>query len=272
MDGFLTRLAVALFLAVGLSGAAAPVRPGPIPFAPQPPATTARPQLQLAPDAQVDLNLVLAVDSSGSVDDERWDLQKKGYAEAFSDPKVQDAIRAGDRQQIAVSMMQWTGPTLHVVMVPWMIIKDVESAQLFAAAVAAARRQIFGGGTSLSGAIDYSVQMLQTAPYKATREVIEISGDGSNNLGRAVEQARDEAVNLGIHINGLPILLLEHDLDQYFRQSVIGGAGSFVIPVRDYDVFAQALLRKLITEISQDQKPRPAPAQSPKPRTKFAAK
>src|SRR4029077_16159826 len=141
------------------------------------------PQFQLAPDAQVDLNLVLAVDSSGSVDDERWDLQKKGYAEAFSDPKVQDAIRAGDRRQIAVTMMQWTGPTLHVVMVPWMIIKDEASAHLFGAAVAASTRQIFGGGTSISGAIDYSVLLLNGSPFKGTRKVIDISGDGSNNLG-----------------------------------------------------------------------------------------
>src|SRR5262249_16856680 len=129
-----------------------------------------------------------------------------------------------------------------------------------------------GGGTSLSGAIDYSVQMLKGAPYKASREVLDISGDGSNNLGRAVEQARDEAVQLGIRINGLPILLLEHDLDQYYRASVIGGPGAFVIPVRNYDVFAEAILRKLITEISQDQAPQPAPADTVKPRTKLAAK
>jgi len=257
MDRVFNRLAVALVIALGLSGAAAPAQ-RPVPQ----PAPGGRQQFELAPDAQVDLNLVLAVDSSGSIDDERFDLQKQGYADAFSDKKVLDAIRAGDRQQIAVSMMQWTGPTLHVVMVPWMIIKDEASAKLFAAAVAVAPRQIFGGGTSLSGAIDYSVLMLNGAPYRATRKVIDISGDGSNNLGRSVEQARDEAVRLGIRINGLPILLLERDLDQYFRQSVIGGPGAFVIPVRNYDVFAEAILRKLITEISQDQKPRP----------KFAAK
>lgn len=263
MDCSLTRLAAVFLIAIGLSAAAAPPLRQVIPLAPVPaPPAPARPQFQLAPDAEVDLDLVLAVDSSGSVDDERFDLQKQGYAEAFRSPKVLDAIRAGDRQAIAVSMMQWTGPTLHVVMVPWMVIKDAESAELFAAAVLASPRQIFGGGTSLSGAIDYSVLMLNTTPYRGTRKVIDISGDGSNNLGRSVEQARDEAVKMGIRINGLPILLLERDLDEYFRQSVIGGPGAFSIPVRNYDVFADSILRKLITEISQDQKPRP----------KFAAK
>jgi hypothetical protein len=263
MDRLFTRLAMAFALTIGLAGAGIPpLRSVPAQQAQPSQQTPARPQFDLAPDAQVDLNLVLAVDSSGSIDDERFDLQKQGYADAFSDPKVLQAIKAGDRQQIAVTMMQWTGPTLHVVMVPWMIIKDEATAKEFAALVAVARRQIFGGGTSLSGAIDYSVLMLNGAPYRATRKVIDISGDGSNNLGRSVEQARDEAVKLGIRINGLPILLLEHDLDQYFRDSVIGGPGAFVIPVQNYDVFAQAILRKLITEISQDQKPR----------TKFAAK
>jgi uncharacterized protein DUF1194 len=250
MDRLLNRLTVALIMAVSLSAAGIP------PLAPRPAVPQARTPFQLAPESQVDLNLILAVDSSGSVDDERWELQKQGYADAFRSPKVMDAIKAGDKQQIAVSMMQWTGPTLHVVMVPWMVIKDPASAELFAAAVTTAPRQIFGGGTSISGAIDYSVLMFKGAPYKAERQVIDISGDGSNNLGRSVEQARDEALQLGVRINGLPILLLEHDLDQYYRESVIGGPGAFVIPVKNYDVFAESILRKLITEISQDQRPK----------------
>jgi hypothetical protein len=246
MDRLLTRLAVALLMVVGLTAAAAPANPA-----------GARQPFELAPDDQVDLNLILAVDASGSVDDERFELQKQGYAEAFRNPKVMDAIHASDKQQIAVTMMQWTGPTLHVIVVPWMVIKDPASADLFARAILASRRQIFGGGTSISGAIDYAVTMLNTAPLRATRKVIDISGDGSNNLGRSVEQARDEAVRSGVRINGLPILLLEHDLDQYYRESVVGGPGAFVIPVRNYEVFGEAIMRKLITEISQDQKPRP---------------
>ena len=241
------RLAAALVMAVVLTGAAAPTTNP----------ATGRAPLILAPDAQVDLNLVLAVDASGSVDDERFELQKQGYADAFNSQKVLDTIKAGDRQQIAVTMIQWTGPTLQVVMVPWMIIRDKPSAELFASAVAISRRQIFGGGTSISGAIDYAVRLLNGAPYKGSRQVIDVSGDGSNNLGRSVEQARDEAVAAGIRINGLPILLLERDLDQYYRQSVVGGPGAFVIPAKNYDVFGEAIMRKLVTEISQDQKPRP---------------
>src|SRR5205085_6588250 len=106
-------------------------------------------------------------------------------------------------------------------------------------------------GTSLSGAIDYGVIMLTAAPTRAQREIIDISGDGSNNIGRLPTQARDEAVKLGIRINGLPILTVEPDLEIYYRRNVIGGPGAFVIPARNYDQFADAILRKLIAEISQ---------------------
>jgi hypothetical protein len=229
---------------------------------PQAPAP-ARPPAAAPAQQRVDLNLVLAVDSSGSVDDDRFELQKQGYARAFLNPRVLNAIRNGNEQAIAVTMVQWTGPTLHVVMVPWTVIRDQRSAQAVAAAIAAAPRQIFGGGTSLSGAIDFSVLLLNATPYRGARRVIDISGDGSNNLGRPAEQARDEAVRAGIRINGLPILAVEPDLDQYFRESVIGGPGAFIVPVKSYDAFADAILRKLVAEISQDQ--------PVKPREKLAA-
>jgi hypothetical protein len=209
-----------------------------------PPPRTAEPQ--------VDANLVLAVDASGSVDNSRFELQKQGYAAAFRNPKVLAAIRAGNYRAISVAMLQWTGPTLHVIVVPWMTVRDERSALAVAAAIDAAPRQIFGGGTSLSGAIDYGVIMLTASSTTAERQIIDISGDGSNNIGRDPIQARDEAVKLGIRINGLPILTLEPDLDVYYRQNVIGGPGAFVIPARNYDQFADAILRKLIAEISQD--------------------
>ena len=246
----LLRAAVFLF-ALGLvpSGAAPAPSPGPrVPLAPRP-----APQMQ----SMVDLNLVLAIDASGSVDDDRFDLQKRGYAQAFTSQRVLDAIRNGNNQAIAVSMIQWTGPTLQVVMVPWTVIKDRASAETVAAAIVAAPRRIFGGGTSLSGAIDFSVQLISSSPYRATRQVIDISGDGSNNLGRPVEQARDEAAQQGVRINGLPILELERDLDQYFRENVITGPGAFIIPVQNYNAFGEAIMRKLVTEISQDQQPEP---------------
>lgn len=201
-------------------------------------------------EPQVDVNLVLAVDASGSVSEDRFELQKRGYAAAFRNPKVLAAIRNGNYGAISVSMVQWTGPTLHVVVVPWITVRDQSSALALAAVIDAAPRRIFGGGTSLSGAIDYGVIMLTASPTTATRQVIDISGDGSNNIGRPAEQARDEAVKLGIRINGLPILTVEPDLDAYYRQFVIGGPGAFVIPARNFDQFADAILRKLIAEIS----------------------
>ena len=201
--------------------------------------------------SEVDVDLVLAIDASGSVEDDRFELQKRGFARAFRDPKVLQAIHAGDRQSIAVMMFQWTGPPLQENVVPWLVISDAISADRVASIIEATPRRLMGGGTSISGAIDYAVRQIHTTPYPARMQVIDISGDGSNNLGRPVEQARNEAVREGIRINGLPILAVEPDLEQYFRQNVIGGPGAFVIPAKDYSQFAEAILRKLITEISQ---------------------
>jgi hypothetical protein len=196
------------------------------------------------------LSLVLAVDTSGSVSAGRFELQKQGYAAAFRNPRVLASIRSLDTQSIAVTMMQWTGPRLHVVVVDWTLIKDEASAETFASAIEAAPRQLFGGGTSISGAIDYSRLLLVQSPFKGERRVIDISGDGSNNSGRPVTEARDEAVRDGVGINGLPILSIEPMLDHYYYDNVIGGPGAFMIPAENYDTFADAVLKKLITEIA----------------------
>jgi Protein of unknown function (DUF1194) len=210
-------------------------------------------QAQAPPAAQktdVALALVLAVDASGSVDNRRFELQKQGYAAAFRSPKVLSSIRSLITQSIAVTMVQWTGPRLHVVVVDWMLVKDETSVAGLASAIEAAPRQLFGGGTSISGAIDYSRLLLAQCPCSAARRVIDISGDGSNNSGRPVTQARDEAVHDGVGINGLPILSIEPFLDRYYYDSVIGGPGAFMIPAENYDTFADAILKKLITEIA----------------------
>ena len=198
----------------------------------------------------VDLQLVLAVDASGSVNETRFELQKRGYAAAFRNPRVLQAIRAGTRGAVAVAMSQWTGPSLHVVVVDWMKISDAASIEALAAAIEAAPRRLFGGGTSLSGAIDYAMLMLTASPYRGQRRIIDVSGDGSNNSGRPSQSARDDAVKAGVIINGLPIAWIEPDLADYYRQYVIGGPGSFVIPVDDYNNFADAILNKLVTEIA----------------------
>jgi uncharacterized protein DUF1194 len=203
----------------------------------------------------VDLALVLAVDASGSVSQQRFELQKQGYAAAFRDPRVLNAIRSGTTQSIAVTMFQWTGPRLHVQVMPWMAIKDEASANAVAAAIMAAPRQLFGGGTSISGAIDYARLLLAQAEYEPVRRVIDVSGDGSNNSGRSVTAARDEAAAAGVGINGLPILTVEPDLDIYYRDNVIGGPGAFMVPATSYDTFAQAIIKKLITEIAANEVP-----------------
>jgi hypothetical protein len=209
----------------------------------------------LAADVETDLQLVLAVDASGSVNQSRFELQRKGYAAAFRHPEILRAIRSGAAQRIAVTMVQRTGPRLQVHVVPWMLIDGEASAEAFAAAVENAPRELFGGGTSISGAIDYGRALFPQTQYRGTRRVIDISGDGANNSGRPVHIARDEAVKAGIVINGLPILSLEPALDSYFFNNVIGGPGSFMIPSACYENFGEAIRRKLVIEIA-DRAPR----------------
>jgi len=203
-----------------------------------------------AQQATTDLLLVLAVDASGSVNQTRFELQKQGYVAAFRHPQVLNAILSGATQSIAVTMTQWTGPMLQVHAVPWMLIKDRATANAFADAIDKAPRQLFSGGTSISGAIDHSMLLLPSAPFKGLRRVIDVSGDGSNNRGRPVTLARDDAVRAGVVINGLPILSLEPYLDRYYFDQVIGGPGSFMIPAESYETFASAVLKKLIREIA----------------------
>ena len=198
----------------------------------------------------VDLALVLAVDASGSVDQVRFELQKQGYVAAFRHPNVLRAIRSGMHGAIAVTMTQWTGPTLQVQVVPWTLLKDQASVLAFANAIEKRPRELFSGGTSISGAIDHAMLLLPSAPYKGTKRVIDISGDGSNNRGRPVTQARDDAVSAGVIVNGLPILALEPWLDKYYFDQVIGGPGAFMIPAESYEKFADAVLRKLVLEIA----------------------
>jgi hypothetical protein len=198
----------------------------------------------------VDLQLVLAVDASGSVDQRRFELQQQGYVAAFRDPRVLQAIQSGGTQAIAVTMVQWTGPALQIQVLPWTLINNAATAHAFAAAIAATPRQLFSGGTSISGVIDYAVPLILESQFRGTRRVIDISGDGPNNRGRPAASARDDAVRAGIVINGLPILALEPGLDRYFSDHVIGGPGAFVIAARNYETFAEAILKKLIREMA----------------------
>jgi len=198
----------------------------------------------------VDLLLVLAVDTSGSVNTERFELQKQGYVAAFRNPRLQRAIQSGPVGAIGVTMTQWTGPAMQLWVTPWIRIGDAASATQFADTVAAVPRRLFGGGTSISGAIDHAAGLFGRAPFDAPRRVIDVSGDGANNRGNPANLARDAAVAAGITINGLPILAVEPDLDVFYRDNVIGGDGAFLVVAKSFDDFADAVLRKLIAEIA----------------------
>jgi len=208
-----------------------------------------------APGTEVDLALVIAVDISYSMDPEEQALQREGFAQAFRSPLVHDAIRRGMLGRIAVAYMEWAGAADQKVIIPWSVLDNAESIMAFAdkiSAVPLRRAQ----RTSISGAIDYGVQLLGESGVTAVRQVIDVSGDGANNQGRFVVAARDDAVAKGITINGLPIQLKRpgyldiSDLDEYFRECVIGGQGAFMVPVREREQFPQAIKTKILLEIA----------------------
>lgn len=209
----------------------------------------------------VDVLLVLAADVSRSIDDGEFDLQRKGYAKAMSDPRVIDAIVGGKNHAIAVTFVEWAGDQEEKTVVDWSVISDEEGAGAVGAAILAAPRS-FLGRTSISGAIDFSVDQLGSAPAEGVKRVIDISGDGTSNSGREVTQARDEAVAKGITINGLAIInsaanpgFAYHThppggLPNYYKENVIGGTGAFLLVVENFDTFADAIVKKLVAEIA----------------------
>src|SRR5262245_59085220 len=150
-------------------------------------------------------------------------------------------------------MLHATGPALQIHVLPWTFINDPTTSHAFAAAIVSTPRRLFSGGTSISGVIDYAVPLMQESPFKGTRRVIDISGDGSNNRGRPAASARDDAVHTGIIINGLPILALEPDLERHYLDHVIGGPGAFVIAAESYESFADAIIKKLSREMATNE-------------------
>jgi len=209
----------------------------------------------------VDVLLVLAADVSRSIDDGEFDLQRKGYAKAMSDPRVIEAIVGGKNRSIAVTFVEWAGDQEEKTVVDWSVIRDEEGAGAVGAAILAAPRS-FLGRTSISGAIDFSVDQFAAAPAQGVKRVLDISGDGTSNSGREVTQARDEAVAKGITINGLAIIngaanpgFAYHThppggLPNYYKENVIGGAGAFLLVVENFDTFADAIVKKLVAEIA----------------------
>jgi len=219
-------------------------------------ATPARAQGELP----VDLELVLAVDVSGSVDEVEANQQRQGYVEALRDPLVHRAIEQGAHQRIAVTYVEWASANFQQTVVGWTLLDGPAACERFAAMLAEAP---IGRGrwTSISGAIDYAVPLFDDNGYAGERRVIDISGDGTNNNGRPVEDARWDALERGIVINGLPILNdrpqpfgmptpRQLALDDYYERWVIGGPGSFMVVATDFDDFRRAVLAKLVREIA----------------------
>jgi hypothetical protein len=207
----------------------------------------------------VDLELVLAVDVSRSVDPEEAKLQREGYLAALVHPRVVQAIRSGPLAKIAVTYVEWAGVDIQYTVVPWTLIEDEASARAFTARIEAALYQA-RNWTSISGAIDYSVPLFENNGFEGTRRVIDVSGDGRNNQGRPAAAARDDAVAAGIVINGLPVVNErmnfyrppEYDLEEYYRENVIGGPGAFLIVAENFAAFTGAILSKLIREVADD--------------------
>jgi hypothetical protein len=218
---------------------------------------------------EVDLLLVLSSDVSRSIDAPKFKLQRDGYAAAIINPRVIQAIRSGALGKIAVSFVEWSGVGAQKVVIDWTIIHDEASAKDFSAQVIEAPRA-FADRTSISGGIDFAMAQLARAPYHSNRRTIDVSGDGTNNAGRDVTDARDEALKQGVTINGLVILSerpmswnADHTnppggLDNYYRNNVMGGPGSFVMVAENFESFGQAILNKLIAEIAANRFPKHA--------------
>ncbi len=212
----------------------------------------------LAQDAGVDLELVIAVDISGSVDPEEAKLQRQGYVQAFSDPAVIKAIQNGLHGAIAVTYMEWAGSHHQDFLVDWQRVHDEKTALAFADALAwiPTRTNVW---TSISGAMIAGAAAFERNPFRGPRRVIDISGDGANNEGPQVALTRDEVLQRRLTVNGLPIVNDRpsrfgrrqiKDLDLYYTDCVIGGPGAFIIVANGFDDYARAVRRKLILEIA----------------------
>ncbi len=224
---------------------------------------------QSAGDAvEIDLELVLAVDVSGSMDDEEQAVQRAGYVAAISHSDFARAIRAGAYQRIALTYVEWAGPALQATVMPWRIIDGGAGARAFAADLALHPITPIRG-TSISGALVYSTALFDGNGYNGLRKVIDVSGDGPNRHGIPVDIARDLAVGRGIIINGLPIMIRPSRgfvaLDRYYADCVIGGPGAFVLPVTKPDEIAEAIRRKLILDIAARPGSAVIPVQATKP-------
>lgn len=211
----------------------------------------------------VDVLLALAVDVSLSIGEPKFELERQGYAAALTDQRVLRAIRDGPSGRIAVALYEWAGPAEQHLTLDWTVIAGAQDARAFADRLLAAQRPFYGR-TALGSAIDFGAGLIARAPYRAERRIIDVSGDGTGNAGRPATVARDAAVAAGITVNGiviltdpagLPAFLKDHTnppggLAAYYRDTVIGGEGAFVMSAGSFETFGTALAAKLVREIS----------------------
>jgi hypothetical protein len=224
--------------------------------------------------ASVDVELIIAVDVSYSMDLDELAVQREGYVQAIVSKEFLQALKTGPNSKVAVTYFEWSASSDQRIIIPWRVIDGPESADAVAAEIikAPVRR---GSRTSISGAINFAIPLFEESPYRGLRRVIDISGDGPNNNGAPVTGARDAALEKGITINGLPIMVKEpsystmdiDNLDFYYEDCVIGGPGSFVVSIKDRDKFKEAIQSKLLLEVAgRIPERRIVPAAEKKPR------
>ncbi len=210
--------------------------------------------------------IALAADVSRSVDQEEFELQRRGYAAAVTSPRFLSAVRSGLHRAVALCFIEWAGIGQQAITVDWTVIRDGEGASDFAKVLLNAPRSSMGR-TAIGDALDFAVTQLEELKVTPVRRVIDVSGDGTSNSGRPASAARDDAVTKGITINGLAIInektsgefgsyVYAHThptggLPNYYRENVVGGPGAFVLQIVNFDTFAEAMTNKLVTEVSQ---------------------
>ena len=212
----------------------------------------------------VDVELVIAVDVSYSMDLDELAVQREGYAQAIVSNEFLQAVKTGPNGRVAITYFEWSASSDQKIIIPWRVIDGPESADAVASEIMKTpiRR---GSRTSISGAINFAMPLFEENPYRGLRRVIDVSGDGPNNNGAPVTGAREEALAKGIIINGLPIMVKEpslsttdiDNLDVYYEDCVIGGPGSFVVSIKDRNKFKEAIRTKLVLEVASQTPERP---------------
>jgi Protein of unknown function (DUF1194) len=222
----------------------------------------------------VDVELILAVDVSYSMDMDELAIQREGYAQAIVSKEFLQALKSGPNGKISVTYFEWAASSDQKIIIPWRVIDGPETADAVANEIMKTpiRR---ASRTSISGAINFAIPLFDENPHRGLRRVIDISGDGPNNNGAPVVTARDAALEKGIVINGLPIMVKEpsystmdiDNLDFYYEDCVIGGPGSFVVTIKDREKFKEAIRTKLLLEVAGRTPERPiVPAADKEPR------